>query len=173
MNAVGKIIAAWGLVIALAWSYLHVDKINFFGTGFTTSAMVWWTVLMVALVLATYKWFPNAKQNKVVHAWTLILAVGLLVNYLNLYNILPASLQLYSYYHTWLLLGAIGFAYTAMKWTPKSAPIYWTAAGLNALLLVYALVAVTDPFFNAYSLLLAGLVQGVPTLVDGLVNYNG
>lgn len=170
---VGKIIAAWGLVIALAWGYLHLDKINFFGTGFQTSAMIWWTVLMVVLVAATYKWFPNAAKNKVVQAWTLILAVGLAINYLNLFEILPNSLALYSYYHTWILLGAIGFAYTAMKWTPKSAPIYWAAAALNALLFVYAVVAVTDPFFNAYSLLLAGLVQGVPTMVDGLTNYNG
>ncbi len=172
MNTVGKIIAAWGIVIALAWGYLHLDKINFFGTGFQTSAMIWWTVLMVGLVASTYAWFPNAKQNKVVRAWTLILAVGLIINYLNLFHILPAQVALYSYYHLWLLLGAVGFAYTAMKWTPKSAPIYWVAAGLNALLLVYALVAVQDPFFNQYSLLLAGIVQGLPTLADGMLNYN-
>ncbi|MBI5225772.1 hypothetical protein HY994_00850 [Candidatus Micrarchaeota archaeon] len=172
MNAVGKIIAAWGIVIALAWGYLHADKINFFGTGFQTSAMIWWTILMVLLVAATYQWFPNARQNKVVHAWTLILAAGLLVNYLNLFDILPATLALYSYYHTWLLLGAIGFAYTAVKWTPKSAPIYWAAAGLNVLLLAYAFLAGNDAFFNANSLLLAGIVQGLPTLVDGVLNYN-
>ncbi|GEM_PF-5887090 len=172
MNQVGKIIAAWGIVIALAWGYLHADKINFFDTGFQTSAMIWWTVLMVLLVAATYKWFPNAMQNKVVHAWTLILAVGLAINYLNLFELLPSSLALYSYYHTWLFLSAIGFAYTAVKWTPKSSSIYWAAAGLNVLLLAYALLAPKDVFFNANSLLLAGIVQGLPTLVDGILNYN-
>lgn len=169
MNVIGKIIALWGVLVLAAWGIAQFVTINYFGTGYTASALMLWTVAMAIALVATYRFVPNASGNKVVKLWTVITVVGMVLAYVNFVKFLPV-IGPYIYYHVWVALTAVGFALTAMWWTPKSKMLYAAAAGLNIILL--ALVFLQVDFATNYSLILAGIVGGIPPILDGVLNYD-
>ncbi len=170
MNKVGKIVTLWGLAVFLGWILSAAVQLNFFGTGYVTSALILWSGLMATALVLTYWQFPNAAQNRVVHVWTAIVVGGMLINFANYYRLLPATLAPYVYLHGWVLLTAIGFALTALWWTPKSKMVYAAGAALNVVLLALLLAKV--PQAMPYGVWLAAIVGGVPIILDGVMNYN-
>ncbi len=168
ISIAGKIITLWGVLVLLGWS-LSTMPLNFFGQGYVTSALQLWTVLMAIGLIATYKWFPAAMQNKVVHVWTVIVGGYILLNWANYYRLLPSAVAPYVYLHGWILFTAIGFALTALWWTPKSKLFYAGGALANVVLLI--LLLARFPGVQQNALLLAGLVGGLPIIADGLMNY--
>ncbi|MBI5226139.1 hypothetical protein HY994_02770 [Candidatus Micrarchaeota archaeon] len=170
MNVVGKIITMWGVLVFAAWASPQFAAINYFGTGFTASALILWTVVMAITLVATYKYMPGAMSNNVVKLWTIIVVGGMILNYANFMQLVPKAIAPYIYFHAWLALTAIGFALTALWWTPKSKMIFTAGAALNALLLVVTFLNI--PFVAMYGLLLAGIVGGLPAVLDGVLNYN-
>lgn len=169
MNKVGKIITLWGVAVLLGWVLSAAVQLNFFGTGYVTSALILWSVLMAAALIVTYLQFPNAMQNRVVHVWTAIVVGGMLLNFANYYRLLPAALAQYVYLHGWVLLTAVGFALTALWWTPKSKMIYAGGALANLVLLI--LLLANFPGVGQNALYLAALAGGLPIIADGLLNY--
>ncbi len=168
ISIAGKIIALWGVLVALGWA-LATMPLDYFGLKYTASALLLWSALMAIGLFATYKWFPAAMQNKVVKVWTVIIVGGMLLNFANFYKLLPSALAPYIYLHGWILLTAIGFVLTALWWTPKSKMVYAAGAVLNMLLLVALVMRL--PGLQPYSLWLAALFAGGPIIADGLMNY--
>ncbi len=168
ISIAGRIITLWGVLVALGW-VLSSLPLRFFGQTYTTSALQLWTVLMAVALVAAYKWFPAAMQNKVVKLWTVIIVGGMLLNWANYYRLLPAAIAPYVYLHGWILLTAIGFALTALWWTPKSKLIYAGGALANLVLLI--LLLANFPGVGQNALYLAALAGGLPIIADGLLNY--
>lgn len=174
MNNTGKTIFIWGMAVLLGWlgPYFYAPIVSF--------AMIYWSALMLIALVATHFLFPNAWQNKTVQLWAVLVVVGMLENWLVTLGIIPGTYMMFSYNHFWLLLGAIGFFLTTKTWKiPKAVPIYFAAFALN--LLLFVLLALSADLKVAYPLsaeifsarwLLMGLVQGMPTIIDGFTHYN-
>ncbi|MBI2444818.1 hypothetical protein HYV43_00320 [Candidatus Micrarchaeota archaeon] len=169
ISIAGKIITLWGVLVFLGWAF-STQALDFFGLKYVASALLLWSVLMAIGLVATYKWFPAAVNNKVVKVWTVIVVVGMLINFANFYRLLPSAIAPYVYLHGWVFLTAIGFALTALWWTPKSKMIYAAGAVLNVILLGLLLAKV--PQVMPYGLWLAAIVAGGPIVLDGLLNYD-
>ena len=170
----GKAVLVWGLMALIGWGAIGLSilaKVPFdFGIGFFASSLLWWSVLILIAFVATYQWIPGKPwKNKTVQVWVGIVIIGMLENYLNFAGFIPAPLNQYSYFHLWLLLTGIGFFLTIKTWGGDSVPYYAAAGVLNVGLLILMLLQID--FVVQNNLLLAGIVQGIPTIADALQNY--
>ena len=147
-----KTLLSWGLTVTLGW--ILTILLGFTGYG-VKEVMLTWTVLMIIPVAATGILYHKGNSNKVFNFWAVAVTLLMVQNMLA-----PSSIALYSYFHLWIVAGALGFHYTSQKLPPPSEKIYrYGALGSIAALGL----TIYRPFLAPIA---AVLVQGVPMLYD-------
>ena len=146
------VIFSWGLTVTLAWILTAVMAEMMFGAQ---AVMLMWTILMIPPVALTGLLKYRDSSNKLFNVWALIVIVLMIENFLT-----PASIALYSYFHLWIIAGALAFYYTSQRLPPPSKKTYLYAA--YASVLVMPLV-IYRPLLSPF---MAAVVQGGPLLYD-------
>lgn len=146
------LVLMWGLTTALGWIATIGMGVSSMSIG---KVITVWSILMAVPILMTAKLYYDGESNKIFNFWALAVAVLMLENFFT-----PASIEIYSYFHLWLLAGAAGFYYTSTKLPPPSEKTYRYAAIASAVGLA---VAFYQPIIAP---LLAVVLQGGPMLYD-------
>lgn len=146
------LVLTWGVTVVLGW-------ISTIGLAVTTGSiqhvMLAWTVLMLPPVAMTVVLYSRNDSNKLFNFWAVAVTVLMVENFLT-----PAQYEVYSYFHLWILLGAVGLYYTASKVPPPSEKTYRYSAFASIIALALT--------FQNYQLapILAVLTQGLPMIYD-------
>lgn len=146
------VIFSWGLTVSLAWLATAVMAEMMFGAQ---AVMLMWTILMIPPLALTGILKYRDSSNKLFNVWALLVIFLMAENFLT-----PASIALYSYFHLWIVAGALAFYYTSKRLPPPSKKTYRYAA--YASVLVMPLV-IFRPLLTSF---VAVIVQGGPLLYD-------
>lgn len=157
-------VAAWGLTVTLAYFLTPlIGFLNISSIGLNYQILVMWTALMAVPIYYSYQEGKGPLGWKTLNPiWALFMIVGLLGNFAGQMFLTGESL-VFSYYQKWFILPAALFAYTAYEMSGFSKQLYAGTAVANLLAGVYLFV---DPMFQLYAFPVAGLIQGIPMLVD-------
>ncbi len=152
------ILLSWGVTVALAWILTPVMGAQ----GYLASEVMYmWTVLMLPPVILTGILKYRNDSNKLFDVWAVLVILLMIQNFLT-----PASIAVYSYFHLWIVAGALAFYYTSKHIPPPSKKTYLYAA--------YASVAMMPLviYRPLLSPLVAAVVQGGPMVYDYYTVHN-
>lgn len=157
-------VAAWGLTVTLAYfltpaiSFLNISAINIH-----YQILTMWTLLMAVPIYMSYQEGKGPLGWKTLNPiWALFMIIGLIGNFGGQLFLTGESL-VFSYFHKWFLLPAALFVYTAYEMSGFSRKLYAGTAVANLFATAYLFV---DPGFQLYAFPVAGVIQGLPMIVD-------
>lgn len=164
-TGVDKAIFLWGVICLVGfgiWQFWQPK--DFFG-----SIHLVWIPLTIVGVGAMYIWVPNAFKNSIVTAWAVITIVGMLISMAMWQKMLTLFSFGINYGVLWALLLAIGFGYTAWKWTKTSRPVFLAATVLCLLLAGVMFLGVKPVAGYQWSFVPLAIASGVPMIYTSAV----
>ncbi len=165
MSGIAKSHYLWAVICAIGYLGLLVPGVFDVLQPFGVIAL--WVPLTAIGLYAQHKWTPKAPLNMKVHyAWAIVCIAGMAANALQYVGILPL-LPIFNYASVWLIVTAIGFAYTGYVW-PKAKEAYYAGAALNAIVLIGMFVAMDVVGPNLFALL--GAASVLPLAYAGWKN---
>lgn len=157
-------VIAWGITVTLAYFLTPaIGMLNISGIGLNYQILIMWTLLMTVPIYYSYREGKGPLGWKTLNPiWALFMIVGIVGNFLGQIFLTGESL-VFSYYQKWFLLPAALFAYTAYEMSGFSKKLYAVTALANLIAGVYLFI---DPVFQLYTFPVAGIIQGLPMIID-------
>lgn len=146
------LVLAWGSTVTLAWALTVGMGMASLGVK---EVMAIWSILMAVPLVMTAGKYLEGDSNRLFNFWAVITVLLMVENFLA-----SGAIAFYSYFHLWIVAGAIGFYYTSKRLPPPSDSTYRYGALASVLALG---VALFQPLAAPVAAL---LVQGTPLLYD-------
>ncbi len=164
MNGIGKAITLWGVLVLLGFGAFQFYVPGNAGAFYSTAVYAWIVLALVGFA-GMAKFVDAWLSNDTVKVWLVLVTLGVVVTFLQVFTgLIPVFMPYLQY---WLMLIGVGYLLTGYTWHKH---IYY-GAGVLQFVLMGLLWAKVEPFQTG-QYLASALVAGAPALYDGLTGYN-